>query len=160
MATDLGKVGMRTRGDWSSSATYELLDVVTYNNGLYIAKQAVPANTLPTNTTYWQKAIDADSIQSQIDTINGTLTNYIQAYTNGNASSIEKELETPSVYMFYTSGGGGRIFVWLVYRYGNTDISNALITGSAADTTLSITDHKVTVACTGTTIRMGYFRIG
>ena len=60
MATDLGKVGMRARGDWSSSTAYEVLDAVSYNNGLYIAKQAVPANTLPTNTTYWQVAIDAN----------------------------------------------------------------------------------------------------
>ena len=57
MATDLGKVGMVMKGDWSSSATYEVLDAVSYNNGLYIAKQAVPANTAPTNTTYWQVAL-------------------------------------------------------------------------------------------------------
>ena len=58
MATDLGKVGIVMKGTWSSSATYEVLDAVSYNNGLYIAKQAVPANTLPTNTTYWQVAVD------------------------------------------------------------------------------------------------------
>ena len=57
MATDLGKVGMRMRGDWNSSTAYEVLDAVSYNGGLYIAKQAVPANTLPTNTTYWQVGI-------------------------------------------------------------------------------------------------------
>lgn len=57
MATDLGKVGMRMRGDWSSSSTYEVMDVVSYNGGLYIAKQAVPANTLPTNTTYWMLGV-------------------------------------------------------------------------------------------------------
>ena len=57
-ATDLGKVGIVMKGTWSSSAAYEVLDAVTYNNGLYIAKQAVPANTLPTNTTYWQVAIE------------------------------------------------------------------------------------------------------
>ena len=57
MATDLGKVGMVTKGDWNSSATYEVLDVVSYQDGLYVAKQAVPANTLPTNTTYWQPGV-------------------------------------------------------------------------------------------------------
>lgn len=56
-ATDLGKVGMRARGSWSNSTTYEVLDIVSYNNSLYIAKQAVPANTAPTDTTYWQPAI-------------------------------------------------------------------------------------------------------
>lgn len=57
MATDLGKVGMVMKGGWNNSATYEVLDAVSYNNGLYIAKQAVPANTVPTNTTYWQAAL-------------------------------------------------------------------------------------------------------
>lgn len=58
MATDLGKVGMRMRGTWDSSTAYEVLDAVSYNNGLYVAKQAVPAGTLPTNTTYWQVAVN------------------------------------------------------------------------------------------------------
>ena len=57
MATDLGKVAIVAKGTWSSSATYEVLDAVSYNNGLYLAKQDVPANTAPTNTTYWQAAI-------------------------------------------------------------------------------------------------------
>lgn len=56
-ATDLGKVGIVMKGTWSSSATYEVLDAVSYNSGFYIAKQAVPAGTLPTNTTYWQLAL-------------------------------------------------------------------------------------------------------
>lgn len=62
MATDLGKVGMRMRGDWNSSTAYEVLDAVSYNLGLYVAKQAVPANTAPTNTTYWQEALSPTSI--------------------------------------------------------------------------------------------------
>lgn len=57
MATLIGKVGIVMKGNWSSSATYETLDAVYYNSNTYIAKQAVPANTLPTNTTYWQIAL-------------------------------------------------------------------------------------------------------
>lgn len=76
MATDLGKVGMRMRGTWNSSATYEVLDVVSYNNGLYIAKQNVPANTAPTNTTYWQLAFDNTALVYKAgDTIANT--NYV-----------------------------------------------------------------------------------
>lgn len=58
MATDLGKVGMVTKGTYSSASTYEALDVVYYQNATYIARQSVPVNTAPTNTTYWQKAVD------------------------------------------------------------------------------------------------------
>lgn len=62
MATDLGKVGIVMKGNWSSSATYEGLDAVSYNGGFYIAKQAVPANTVPTNTTYWQVAVSRNRV--------------------------------------------------------------------------------------------------
>lgn len=65
MATNVGKVGIVMKGDWNSSATYEVLDAVSYPNGLYIAKQAVPANTAPTNTTYWQKAIESVVIHKE-----------------------------------------------------------------------------------------------
>ena len=65
MATDLGKVGIVMKGDWSSSATYEALDAVSYSGATYIAKQNVPANTLPTNTTYWQVGLQAPSIESE-----------------------------------------------------------------------------------------------
>lgn len=68
MATDLGKVGMRARGDWSSSATYEGLDAVSYNNCFYIAKQDVPANTNPTNTTYWMVAVDVSGKSDKTET--------------------------------------------------------------------------------------------
>lgn len=58
MAALVGKVGIVMKGAWSSSSAYEVLDAVSYDNGLYIAKQAVPANTVPTNTTYWQLAVN------------------------------------------------------------------------------------------------------
>jgi hypothetical protein len=65
-ATDLGKVGMVMKGAYNSANTYEALDAVSYNAGLYVAKQDVPANTVPTDTTYWQVAISAsDLIQPQ-----------------------------------------------------------------------------------------------
>lgn len=57
MSTLVGKVGMVTKGTWNSSATYEKLDVVYYEGATYIAKYNVPANTLPTNTSYWQLAV-------------------------------------------------------------------------------------------------------
>ena len=105
-ATDLGKVGIVMKGAWSSSPTYEALDAVSYNGGLYIAKQAVPANTAPTNTTYWQSAIDlasanvsytknADNVSSlsgeirksgDIVTINANLT--LNGAVNGSGSVL------------------------------------------------------------------------
>ena len=46
---------------YSSSATYNRLDLVTYttNNkvAVYVAKQDNFSNKVPTNTTYWMKLI-------------------------------------------------------------------------------------------------------
>lgn len=80
MATDIGKVGIVMKGTWSSSTTYEVLDAVYYNNSTYISKQAVPAGTLPTNTTYWQVALDSSIIgTTDISTIgDGSLTGSVK----------------------------------------------------------------------------------
>lgn len=81
MATDLGKVGMVMKGDYNSASTYEALDVVSYNNGLYVAKQNVPAGTVPTNTTYWQKAIglnaESQTLHNVIISKNNNLVNIV-----------------------------------------------------------------------------------
>ena len=54
VTTDLGKILLFPVGDWSSSSTYEFLDIV-YNEGTsYVAKQQVPTGTSITNNTYWQ----------------------------------------------------------------------------------------------------------
>lgn len=89
MATNVGRVGIVMKGTWSSSAPYEVLDAVSYNNGLYIAKQAVPANTAPTNTTYWQVAINANDVLP-----NGYNHNGIYRGSNLGTISSLADLET------------------------------------------------------------------
>lgn len=66
MATLVGRAGLVLKGAWDSDATYDIMDVVTYNNSVYIAKQLVPAGTLPTNTTYWMVAIDASLLARKV----------------------------------------------------------------------------------------------
>ena len=50
-----GKDGrsLRPRGEWSASAAYAYLDLVSYEGSSYVALKAVPAGTLPTDTSYW-----------------------------------------------------------------------------------------------------------
>lgn len=52
-----GRVAIVPKGDWSAAVEYKRLDAVAYNNTLYIAKKAVPAGTLPTDTEYWMKCV-------------------------------------------------------------------------------------------------------
>jgi hypothetical protein len=48
-----GRVLLMPKGDYDSTTTYEMLDIVSYNGSSYIAKGTTTGN-LPTNTTYWQ----------------------------------------------------------------------------------------------------------
>ena len=93
MATVVGKVGIVMRGDWNNSSTYEVLDAVTYSSALYIAKQAVPANTVPTNTTYWQLAADA---ANKADKVSGATTNDL-AMLNSSGNLVDAEIPYTSV---------------------------------------------------------------
>lgn len=56
------KIAPLPRGDYSSSATYAKLDVVSYNGSSYMAIKAVPMGTVPTNTTYWQLLAEKPTI--------------------------------------------------------------------------------------------------
>jgi hypothetical protein len=51
----VGKDGrsLRPRGEWSAAAAYAYLDLVSYQGSSYVATKAVPAGTLPTDTSYW-----------------------------------------------------------------------------------------------------------
>ena len=96
MATDLGKVGMRMRGDWDSSTAYEVLDAVSYLGSLYIAKENVPENTTPTNTTYWQQALDAGYPKTAIEVsgAEGWTVASNNSYRIGNVCYIDIVLQT------------------------------------------------------------------
>lgn len=56
---DAGRIGFVIKGDYSSSTTYEFLDVVYYQNATYIARKTT-TGVLPTVTTDWFCAVDAD----------------------------------------------------------------------------------------------------
>lgn len=52
---NLGKVGMTTGGEYSSSATYTKLTIVKHNGSQWISKTDVPSGNAPSaDSTYWQ----------------------------------------------------------------------------------------------------------
>lgn len=53
-STIIGRIVPTPRGTWTNSIVYKKLDIVYYQGVSYIAKKEVPANTLVTNTEYWQ----------------------------------------------------------------------------------------------------------
>jgi predicted phage tail protein len=80
-------------GDWDPETAYNIDDLVKYNGALYRAKVNVPAGTVPTNTSYWDKvgdysslgefvtaiSIRVDDVETSIDDITGELTNQAQS---------------------------------------------------------------------------------
>lgn len=49
----LGVVAPVPKGEWNNATGYEVLNIVRYNNTLYMAKQDVPANIAPTVAANW-----------------------------------------------------------------------------------------------------------
>lgn len=49
----LGKVAITPKGEYSNATTYQLLDLITYEGGSYLALKETTGN-LPTNNEYWQ----------------------------------------------------------------------------------------------------------
>lgn len=166
MATDLGKVGIVMKGTWSSSATYEVLDAVSYNNGIYIAKQAVPANTVPTNTTYWQVGLDASVVQNfakvrHVYQYGQTLEIDISDYLTNTGSNYTTQI------LVYTVAGSGGVnnatysLLALVNTFylanGQTIDNSTYKIHDASNVTLSYDSNtkKITVSIT-TNANLGY----
>lgn len=83
-----GRISVRPRGAYDASTSYTRLEMVTYQNGSYIAKQDMDPGILPTNTIYWMQVgvdplnvINADG--TTITLTNGQLTAQVDSALNG-----------------------------------------------------------------------------
>lgn len=66
MAYSLGRVGIVAKGNYSATTSYVALDMVSYQDGLYVARSAVPTGTAPTNTTYWMNYVQYPTVNSSV----------------------------------------------------------------------------------------------
>lgn len=59
--TKIGRIRPSFRGEWSSAASYTVLDIVRSPDGAaaYAALKDVPAGTLLSNAAYWEKVVEA-----------------------------------------------------------------------------------------------------
>ena len=60
MSASAGRVLLIPKGDYDSSVTYNMLDMVFYGGKTYVCKQTSTGNA-PTNTVYWQIMLDGAS---------------------------------------------------------------------------------------------------
>lgn len=133
MATSIqAKIAPLPRGDYSSSATYAKLDVVSYNGSSYMAIKTVPTGTVPTNTTYWQLlaekptigegsittdmladgAVTADKLDSSVSEVYAEVSGTYEDMVVGSAEQLlSTQYDTDSVpYAFRKSPYGDREF--------------------------------------------------
>ena len=60
---DLGNIRFIWRGAWVQENTYELNDVVRYNNIVWVYTNPIPAaDTIVTNTAYWSRMVEGSEI--------------------------------------------------------------------------------------------------
>lgn len=93
VTTVLGKVAVTPKGEWSSTVTYEKLDVVSYNGSSYLSVRTVPAATPLSNTNYWlllaQKGDTGNGVASIEKTGTSGLTDtYTITFTDGSTSTF------------------------------------------------------------------------
>ena len=60
---DLGNIRFIWKGDWVQANTYELNDVVRYNNIVWVYTSQIPsANSAITDTTKWSRMVEGSEI--------------------------------------------------------------------------------------------------
>lgn len=80
LQTAINAVDARNVLQWKSNLTYTTGQMVQYTNGrIYRAKQNVPVNQVPTNTTYW---LDIGSIVTTVDALTTRVSTAEQSITN------------------------------------------------------------------------------
>ena len=70
MATiiDLGKLRFHFAGEWSSTTTYEINDIVKYGGNVYVYSNIARANgNLPTDDAYWALMVEGFKFRSDWD---------------------------------------------------------------------------------------------
>ena len=68
--TSAGKILIMPKGDYDSTKTYQILDLVKHGGTSWLAKQEVPVGIAPTNANaeYWQNMFEPEAfIESVIE---------------------------------------------------------------------------------------------
>jgi hypothetical protein len=175
------KIAPLPRGDYSSSATYAKLDVVSYNGSSYMAIKAVPTGTVPTNTTYWQLlaekptigegsittdmladgAVTADKLDSSVSDKYAEVSGTYEDMVVGSAEQLlSTQYDTDSVpYAFRKSPYGDREFDEIVggsiaWNQWRTD-TDVTVTRDGITTAYSSSTHKISITNNSRTTNYG-----
>ena len=91
MGVVAGRVMPIPKGPYDAAAVYNILDMVTLNNKLWIAKQSNFSNQEPVQTNeYWMLAVDGTT---DVKALEQLVTEKFEEY-DGKFSTIEQNVET------------------------------------------------------------------
>lgn len=145
MSTSAGRVLMIPKGDYDATATYTMLDVVSYQGKSYVAKQTTTGNA-PTNTTYWQLMVDGkghtikDSTTTFPNRANLVFDGfYVEDDSTNNATIIHKN--DPVSLVSWSTGTDAEIKAMIDAYYAGeltlADIQSVWSIGDEREVTLS-----------------------
>ena len=141
MSASAGKVLLTPKGDFSTSATYSILDWVRYNGGVYVAKQTTTGN-LPTDTTYWSLMLNAPANLADLTDVN------IDTTTLADGQTLVYNATTGKFENSESSGGVGKDLT------GQTVEPTQGTTVTAGDNAEIFNDYRER-AYTGSTVSAG-----
>lgn len=145
-----GRILIMPKGDYDSSTTYEMLDLVKHNGTSWLAKKTVVGiEPNETNAEYWHKLVDIDDVSA--DSI-GAIARSGYGYYYGNVD----ELKTSGTYCVATFADGVSGTYPLPSGYWYTVIVSVGGTGSTTQDWFLATEPNVpmrrfTRHCDGTT---------
>ena len=155
MSASAGRVLIMPKGNYDSSVTYNMLDMVYYGGKSYICKQTSTGN-VPTNTVYWQIMLEgASTFEGLTDVdINNVQDGDGVAYNATthkweNTSPVSIAITTPPAKVDYISGEildlTGMV-VTAYYTGGSTrNVTSQCTTLPANGATLSSSNNSVAV---------------
>lgn len=160
---DIGKILILPRGTYSSSATYNILDVVRYNGKVWCCKDNNVSGVAPSESAYWTlwvqdgnsgtgtgdmtKAVydtDDDGIVDSAETLNGLTSTIAQLnYLNSTTGNVQTQLDDRIVDPVTKSNGQ-------VLTYDSTALKWKAETPSTGATNLNgLSDVTITSATSG-----------
>jgi hypothetical protein len=145
---NLGKLRFSYKSTYNGSTTYQLNDVVKYQNDLYVyINSASSSGNLPTNLTYWEKMVEGFSNPSE-----GTNGQFVQ--TNGTsfvyANVSQVPAQTGQSGKFLTTNG--TTASWSD-TFGQLSISGDLDVGTTTGELYVGTDARSDAETIGTSIK-------
>lgn len=155
MSASAGRVLIIPKGDYDSSVTYNMLDMVYYSGKSYICKQTSTGND-PTNTVYWQIMADG---ASTFDALTDVQINNVQdgdgiywdatAQKWKNTTPTSIAITSPPTTVDYVAGETLDLTGMVVTAYytggSSKDITNECTFSPANGAILSSADTSVTV---------------